>query len=170
MVSVGRADVSFHLSPEILAINDGTQLLNIVLSSNPGTDQVVGAMGFDFDIASEAWAALDPTDFVWVPDELNDPNLWFTTTDLPNPVMVNFGVNGIPIPDGVDVTFAALTVTPNTAGTFSLSLGVNGLADPFGQPLQVKGGDPSDITIIVPEPAGFTVLALGALALMHRRR
>lgn len=170
IASVGMADVSLHLSPDVLDIADGTQDLNIVMTSAPGTDQLLGSIGFGFDVASQAWSALDPTAFAWVPDVMNDPNRWFVTSDLPDPVAVAFGPgDALPIPDGVDVTIAALTVTPNTAGDFSLTLGANSIADEIGSPLQLDGGDPSPFTII-PEPASLSLLALGALAIIRRRR
>ncbi len=162
-------DASFRLSPEVLAIDDGTQTLDIIISAHPGTELLVGAMGFDFDDVSEAWAAIDPAEFAWVPDELNDPNQWFITSDLPDPVFVNFGVGSILVPDGVGLTLGALTVTPNTAGEYSLDMGINSVGSPLGQPLQVKGGDPSDITIVVPEPCSLGLLAMGVLAAARRR-
>ncbi len=170
IASVGMADVSLHLSPAELDMNDGTQDLNIVMTSNPGTSALLGSVGFSFDTGGSAWAALDPSAFAWVPDIMNDQNEWFVTSDLPDPVAVAFSPGGaVEIPDGTDVVIAALTVTPNTQGDFSLGLGANSIADQLGSPLQLKGGDPSDITII-PEPASLSLLALGALAVIRRRR
>lgn len=153
MARVCAADVSIHIAPGDLNIDDGTQVLYVVLTSTTGTDLLLGSIGFTFDTAGDAWAALNPSAFAWVPDVMNDPASWFVIDDLPDPIAVAFSPgSAIPLPDGVKVTIAALTVTPGVAGIFSFSLGAGNITNEFADPLQLKGGDPAAIRVIASDP------------------
>lgn len=165
--SAGKADVMLHVSPTTIDIDVPTDL-TISMTSNPGLSPILGSIGFDFNPASPGWGALNPSSFGWIPADMNDPNLWFVTSELPSPVAVAFS-GGINIPDGVNVDLARLHVTPDTLGPAVLILGANNISNQNGAPLQLKGGDPSTINV-VPEPASLGLLALGALAVVRRVR
>ncbi len=147
--SLSAADVSLHLSPEVVRIEDGTQIVHIVLTSNAGADLALGSIGFAFDNTGAAWAALGPSTFAWIPEVMNDPNAWFAASGLPDPVAVSFSPGAaVPIADGVKVTIGAVTVTPNSVGAFSFSLGTHTLTDAGALALQLKGGDPAAIQVV----------------------
>ncbi len=171
VASVGLADVSVHLSPEDLCSCDGEQPLDIVVTANPGTDQALGAVFFDFDTAGDAWNVLNPSAFEWVPEIMNDPFQWFVTTDLPAPEAVAFLFSGaVDVPDGADVAIASLTVDPiGEPGVYSLGLSLQVFDANVGD-LVVKDGDPARFGLDIPEPGSLILLATGALAVIHRRR
>ena len=61
---VSYADVTLHFSPQVLIAGETVEV-TISLSANE-PNVAVGAIGFDYDINSEAWAALNPSAFHWV--------------------------------------------------------------------------------------------------------
>ncbi len=140
------------------------------LRSNPGLDLAVGAVGFSFDEFSDAWGVLNPTAFSWVPQVMFDPGTWFSTTDLPNPeAAAFFAAAAVPIPDGVSVEIARLTVNPQspTGVLPPLSTGLV-VFDEDVVPLTVKGGE--TLTFLVPEPGCMSLLIIGTVMIARRRR
>ncbi len=171
VASVGMADVTLSYDPSTINPGEATDIA-VSLIANPGAPVSVGAMGFDYDGSSDAWTNINPTGFSWTPATVNDPNSWFATSDLPNPQAVAFFPGAaIDVPDGAGIEIATLSVNAvDHAAVTEYSFAANmTVADENVSPLNVKGGDPATITV-TPEPTTLGLLAIGALAVVRRKR
>ncbi len=173
MATAGLADVTLSYSPsefDIAEVENGPLDIAVSLTSNPGTDALIASIGFEYDDGSDGWAGLNPQGFEWTFEGNDNPNTWFVSGGLPSPAAVAFvpGVE-IDVPDGTTVEIATLAVRPEATGDFVLNSNVVNLTDANLLPLSLKGGDPTTISV-TPEPASLGLLALGALAMIRRRR
>lgn len=171
MGTVSVADVTLIYDPAVI-VDGMTTTVAINLVANPEIDwEGIGAIGFSYDEGSDAYIALNPSNFAWTPEVMHDPNSWFITEDLPAPQAVAFFPGAaIPMTDGSTVQFATIDFSPadyDLPTVFSLASNLT-VADQDVGVLSVKGGDPQDITL-VPEPASLSLLAVGALVILRRR-
>jgi PEP-CTERM motif len=168
MATIATAEITLNYSPSTVDIADGTTEIAISLTTNPGMDLAIGGIGFAYEV-NEDYGALSPSDFSWTPDIIGDPNQWFATSDLPAPEAVGFFPGAaVDVPDGVSVQFASFNITPNAEGSFVLTSNPV-VADENAAPLDVKGGANPTI-VVTPEPASLALLAIGAMAMIRRRR
>ncbi len=154
------ADVTISYSPTALNVGETVQL-SIRLTANPGPAIDVAGIQFHYETGSDAWTALGPTAFAWVPAIMHDPSQWFITESLPEPQgLAFFPAAAITIAGGGNVEFARLTVTPTAPGGYDLASGLT-LFNSVGVPHDVKGGEPFPLTITDPTP-GACCLADGS--------
>jgi hypothetical protein len=145
------ADVTISYSPTALNVGETVQL-SIRLTANPGPAINVAGIQFHYETGSDAWTALGPTAFTWVPAIMHDPGQWFIDENLPEPQgLAFFPAAAITIAGGGNVEFARLTVTPTAPGDYDLASGLT-LFNSMGVPHDVKGGEPFTLTIIDPTP------------------
>ncbi len=172
MATVSIADVTLIYDPATID-PDVTTTVAISLMANPDIDWVgIGGIGFAYDDGSDAYIALDPSNFGWTPEIMHDQNQWFITEGLPSPEAAAFFPGAaVPMTDGETVQFASIDFSPGpheAVTVYSLASNMTVFDENVGE-LTVKGGDPQDITVL-PEPASLSLLALGALAIVRRRR
>ena len=153
------ADVIVSWSAQDTVIPTVGETADVELWAN-FTDPIV-AWGLDLTLPNPAIASWNST--------LIDP-AWDTTATLDGD-----GLAGLRFPTGLsgDVLLATLTFTGTSVGMTDLSLGYNDEDEGF---LRELGGLDANVTYlpgtitVVPEPATLSLLALGGLAVMGRRK
>ena len=142
-----RADITIEYSPQSLVLGETVDLA-ITLRANPAGALAVAGIEFHYDQGSDAWSALGPSGFTWVPAIMHDPGQWFIDEGLPDPLgLAFFPAAAVTIPAGGSVEFARLTVTPTAAGVFDLGSGLMAF-NTVGVRFVIKGGEPFALTVV----------------------
>ena len=166
--SVARAGVDLVYTPTQIPVGETTEV-TMSLVGNPGLNTTLGAVIVDFGPGSNL-AELNPTSFEFDSPLATDPWTWEVT--LPNVVQSVWGggMGGGPaLLAEQSVNIGSLFLHPTTPGTWTLDANLEVFNSSDFDSIAVDSGDPH-LFRVVPEPASFALLAIGAAALVRRMR
>lgn len=175
MASWAAAEVSLQYTPSTVIVNQPADIA-LSLVANPGFSSTIGSVILDFTGGPTGPQSnlpqLNLTGFAFNPQINQATNAnWFTEVTLPSVVQTVF-LGVVPdamVQDGQALPVGTLSLNPTAVGAWILATDaiVSDALD-FVE-LDIKGGDPQTINV-TPEPASLGLLALGALAVVRRRR
>ena len=166
--SVAEAGVSLVYTPTDLVMGVSTEVqLSLVGSS--GLDTTIGGVILDFGPGSDL-TELNPTGFDFDPVFVADP--WTSQVTLPNVVQSVWGGgagSGPALLSEQSINIGSIFLTPTSLGDWTLDGNLQVFNSSDFDTIAVDGGDPATFSV-VPEPASIALLAIGATALVRRRK
>lgn len=167
--SVAEAGVSLVYTPTDLVMGESTAV-QLSLVGSPGLDTTIGAVILDFGPGSDL-AELNPTGFDFDPVFVADP--WTSQVTLPNVVQSVWGGaagSGPALLGNQSIDIGSILLTPTALGSWLLDGNLQVFNSDDFDSITVDGGDPTRFNVVVPEPASIALLAMGATALVRRKR
>lgn len=166
--SVAQAGVNLVYTPTQLEVGQMTEV-EMSLEGNLGLDSTIGAIIVDFGPGSDL-AELNPTGFDFDPAFTVDP--WTFEVTLPNVVQSVWGGGAGGGPGLVaeqSINIGSIFLNPTSEGIFTLDANLEVFNSSDFDTIAVDSGDPANFRV-VPEPASIALLAIGATALIRRKR
>ena len=166
--SVAQAGVNLVYTPTELEVGVMTEV-QMSLVGSPGLDTTIGAVIVDFGPGSDL-GQLNLTSFEFDPVFAADPWTWEVT--LPNVVQSVWGGGagfGPALANEQSINIGTLLFEPTTTGSWTLDANLDVFNSSDFDSIAVDSGDPATFSV-VPEPASIALLAIGATALVRRKR